>query len=187
MRTQQPLLIVVNGRPCTGKTSLATMISKDQGIPLFSKDVIKEILGKILGAKDRSASRRLGAAAIALMYQQAETVLTSGLPVMIESPLIPELAEQEVEELPDRTGCRVLQIFLRTDPSVILERFQSRPRESVFFHEEELQELKVTLATELAPVPVTGETIIVDTTNFRTVDYAQIVELVKFSFRVHAT
>ena len=113
MRFPQPLLVIVNGRPCTGKTTLASMLSRHLGIPLFSKDAIKEKLGEVLGTEDRSASRRLGAAAIALMYQQAEIVLTSGLPAMIESPLTPKFAEKEIEELRSRTGCRILQIFLR--------------------------------------------------------------------------
>ena len=155
------------------------MISRDQGIPLFSKDVIKETLGEALGAEDRSASRKLGAAAIAVMYQQAEIVLTSGLSAMIESPLIPELAENEIEELRSRTGCRILQILLRAEPSVILDRFRSRPREGVFFHEDELRELEAAVATELKPVPVSGETIIIDTTDFRAVDFAQITEHVR--------
>ena len=98
---------------------------------------------------------------------------------MIESPLIPELAEREIEELRSRTECRILQIFLRADPSVILERFRSRPRDGVFFHEEELSELEATVATELRPVPVAGETITIDTTDFRAVDYAAIVENVR--------
>ena len=179
MRNQQPLLIIVNGRPCTGKTTLASMISRDLRIPLFSKDAIKEKLGEVLGVEDRSTARRIGAAAIGLMYQQAEIVLTSGLPAMIESPLIPELAEREIEELRSRTGCRILQIFLRSEPSAILNRFRSRPRDGVFFHEEELRELEATVSTDLAPVPVTGETIVVDTTDFCAVDFVQVVEKAK--------
>ena len=103
---------------------------------------------------------------------------------MIESPLIPELAENEIEELQSRTGCRILQIFLRAEPAVILERFRSRPREGVFFHEEELRELEAAVATELVPVPVSGETIIIDTTDYRAVDYEQIAEQVRSILRV---
>jgi len=179
MRNQQPLLVIVNGRPCTGKTTLASILSRDLRIPMFSKDAIKEKLGESLGAEDRSASRRLGAAAIALMYQQAEILLTSGLPAMVESPLISELAEKEIEELQSRTNCRILQVFLRAEPSVILERFRSRPRKGVFFHHEELRELEATVTTELAPVTVAGKTIFIDTTDFRTVDFARISERVR--------
>lgn len=187
MRNQQPLLVIVNGRPCTGKTTLASILSRDLRIPMFSKDAIKQKLGETLGTEDRSTARRLGAAAIALMYQQAEIALTSGLPAMVESPLTPEFAEKEIEELRSRTGCRILQVFLRAEPSVILERFRSRPREGVFFHDEELRELEATVTTELAPVPVAGKTIFIDTTDFRAVDYAEIFEWVRSSFRGRAS
>lgn len=179
MRNQQQLLVIVNGRPCTGKTTLASTLSGELGIPLFSKDAIKQKLGETLGTEDRSTARRLGAAAIALMYQQAEAVLTSGLPAMVESPLISELAEKEIEELQSRTNCRILQIFLRAEPSVILERFRSRPRKGVFFHDEELRELEATVTTELVPVPVAGKTIVIDTTDFRAVDFEHISERVR--------
>ena len=77
------------------------MLSRKLRIPLFAKDSIKERLGAVLGAKDRAASGRLGVASIALMYQQAEIVLASGFPAMIESPLLPNLAADEIEETSD--------------------------------------------------------------------------------------
>ena len=90
---------------------------------------------------------------------------------------------KEIEELQDRTGCRILQIFLRAEPAVILEQFRSRPREGVFFHEEELGELGATVATELKPVPVAGETLVIDTTDFSTMNSVQITEQVKYRLR----
>ena len=178
VKERQPLLIIVNGRPCTGKSHLASMISKKLRIPLFAKDLIKEKLGEILGTEDRAASGRLGVASIALMYQQAEIVLASGFPVMIESPLLPNLAADEIETLRRRVGCRLFQIFLRAEPEVILERFRSRARGGVHFHDEALQELEAIVATELEPVPISGHTLIVDTTDFRAVNYPEIIERV---------
>ena len=179
MKEEQPLFIIVNGRPCTGKSHLAFMLSEKLRIPLFAKDSIKEKLGSVLGAEDRAASGRLGVASIALMYQQAETVLTAGFPVMIESPLLPDLAADETEEIRNRTGCRLFQIFLRAEPEVILERFRSRARGGVHFHDEALRELEAVVEIELEPVPISGQTIIVDTTDFRAVNYMEIIEQVR--------
>ena len=178
MRNEQPLLIIVNGRPCTGKSHLASTLSERLKIPLFAKDSIKEKLGAILEAEDRAASGRLGVASIALMYQQAEIVLASGFPAMIESPLLPNLAADELDTLRSRTGCRLFQIFLRTEPEVILERFRSRARGGVHFHDEALRELEAIVETELEPVPISGQTLIVDTTDFRAVNYTEIIERV---------
>ncbi|MCY4653166.1 MAG: AAA family ATPase [Dehalococcoidia bacterium] len=178
MKERHPLLVIVNGRPCTGKSHLASMLSMKLRIPLFAKDSIKEKLGAILGAEDRTASGRLGVASIALMYQQAEIVLTAGFPAMIESPLLPRLAADEIEAIRSRAGCRLFQIFLRAEPDVILERFRSRARGGVHFHDEALGELEAVVPTELDPVPISGQTLIVDTTDFRTVNYTEIIERV---------
>ena len=179
MRAGRPLLIIVNGRPCTGKSHLASVLADKLRIPLFSKDTIKDLLGVVVGAADRTASKRLGIAAIALMYQQAEVVLKSGLPAMIESPLLPEVAAVEIETLQIQTDCRLFQIFLRAEPSVILERFRSRARRGLHFHEESLRELEVAVQTELEPVPIRGRTLVLDTTNFDKVNYAEITEQIR--------
>ena len=129
MNEPHTLLVIVNGRPCTGKSHLASMLSRETEDTLVRQGLaIKEKLGEILGAEDRAASGRLGVASIALMYQQAEIVLASGFPAMIESPLLPKLAADEIETLRRRVGCRLFQIFLRAEPEVILERFRSRAR-----------------------------------------------------------
>ena len=185
MRDDQPLFVIVNGRPCTGKSRLATLLSEKLRIPLFAKDAIKERLGSVLGAADRSASGRLGAAAITLMYQQAETVLASGFPAMVESPLIPTMAEGEIEALRNRTGCRIFQIFLQAEPDVILERFRHRQRGGVHFHEEALRELEAAVAVDLTPVPISGQTLIVDTTDFDAVNYTEITERVRYAHGHH--
>jgi predicted kinase len=56
--------VVVSGPPGSGKSTLATALAPRLGLPLFSKDTIKESLLDTLGAPDVEASRRLGAAAV---------------------------------------------------------------------------------------------------------------------------
>jgi predicted kinase len=174
-----PLLIVVNGRPGTGKSYLAEMLSTALRIPLFAKDALKETLGAILGAEDRSASQRLGTAAIALMYEGAATVLRAGFPAILESPLVPQLAARDIEAVQARTECRVVQLFLRAEPAIMLERFRVRTRDGVHFHAESLVELEAAAGEELEPVPIRGETLMIDTTNFETVDYGAIADYVR--------
>ena len=181
-RSDQPLLIIVNGRPCTGKSYLASVISESLRIPLFSKDEIKEQLGEVVGVANRAASKRLGIAAITLMYQQARIVLKAGLPTIIESPLLPDLAAREIETLQIQTGSRILQIFLQAEPFVILRRFRVRARGGLHFHDESMRELEAAVQTELIPVAVRGKTVVVDTTDFNSVNYAEIVEQVRNAY-----
>ena len=71
------VVILVNGLPAAGKTTLARALSRRLSLPLFSKDVIKEAHADIFGAQppdgrpQRSWNSRFGAAANATMWGAA--------------------------------------------------------------------------------------------------------------------
>jgi len=68
------LVILVNGLPAAGKTTLARALSRRLSLPLFSKDVIKEAHADIIGAQppdgrpQRAWNSQFGAAANATIW-----------------------------------------------------------------------------------------------------------------------
>ncbi|GIH04200.1 hypothetical protein Rhe02_22670 [Rhizocola hellebori] len=68
------LVVLVNGLPGAGKTTLARTLSQSIGLPLFSKDTIKEAHAEVLGTEpptgwpQRHWSAALGAAASHTMW-----------------------------------------------------------------------------------------------------------------------
>lgn len=67
-------IILVSGAPAAGKTTLATALAATLRLPLISKDDIKETLVDALAgpAADLAWSRRIGAAAMQVLWRLAE-------------------------------------------------------------------------------------------------------------------
>lgn len=67
------LAILVNGLPAAGKTTLARLLARHLGLPLFSKDTIKEAHADVLGTEragwpQRRWNKAIGAAASETMW-----------------------------------------------------------------------------------------------------------------------
>jgi glucokinase len=68
------LVVLVNGLPAAGKSTLARALSRELALPLFSKDVIKEAHADVLGVQppdgrpQRAWNSQFGAAANATMW-----------------------------------------------------------------------------------------------------------------------
>ena len=57
-----PLLIIISGPPCSGKTALGGWLARELGLPLLHRDGFKEALFDSLGWSDLEWSQRLGGA-----------------------------------------------------------------------------------------------------------------------------
>jgi glucokinase len=84
VEVRQAHLILITGLPGTGKSTLARSLARHLRVPLICKDTIKEPLLDLLGATDRSASRRLSDASFAVMFALARDCLRAGTDVILE-------------------------------------------------------------------------------------------------------
>ena len=71
MASTAPLFVVVTGPPGSGKTTLATALAAEMRLPLFAKDTIKEVLMTVLPVPDVETSKKMGRAAIEIMFALA--------------------------------------------------------------------------------------------------------------------
>lgn len=69
-----PLLVIVDGPPARGKT-IANSLGARLGLPMFSKDVIKDALFDVLETGDRAWSRKMGTASVEVILRLAQREL----------------------------------------------------------------------------------------------------------------
>jgi predicted kinase len=177
-------LIIVTGRPATGKSALATALSLQLGIPLVSKDDIKETMADSLGSGDRSLSRKYGKASFDIQFKILDRCLAANTSVIAETYFHGELARGAFERLIADHSCSVIQIVLRSDPDVIIQRFKDRnmrgERHSIHADSAVVPELERALAAgEYNGVPIQCSPLVVDTTDFASVNVGSICEFIR--------
>jgi predicted kinase len=110
--------VVVTGGPGSGKTALAEPLAHELGLPLFSKDLIKEALFDELGTGDRLWARRLGRASITALYRLAAHAPAA----VLEAVFARDAALADLKEL----GKPLIEIHCSCDPGTALARFEER-------------------------------------------------------------
>lgn len=182
----RPVLLLVTGPPCSGKTTIATRLSIELRLPVIGKDVIKELLFDTLGWKDRDWSRRLGHSSIEILFAFVEALLNAGQSIIVDCNFRRDMEGPRIDKLSNQYSARVLEIHCNADSCVLLERFRTRAQtgERHPGHGEELQseEFEANLQTGVwNPLRISNELLEVDTTRFERVDFAGIVSSVSLT------
>jgi predicted kinase len=71
-------IILVGGYCATGKSTFSLELSKLLNIPVFNKDIIKEVLGDGFGPENNIVEQKGSAATFLLMLHIAEQILQAG-------------------------------------------------------------------------------------------------------------
>src|SRR5690242_4883591 len=121
-----PLLVIISGPPCSGKTRLGSWLALELELPLFHRDGYKELLFDSLGWADLEWSQRLGGASYTLLYHAAATLLQAKRSLIIESNFDPQFDLQRLRDLANRHPFMPLQIRCMAEGAVLFERFKQR-------------------------------------------------------------
>ena len=164
-----PVLLIVNGYAASGKTTLARALSRELRWPLVVKDEFKELLFDRLGATDYEESKRLGAAAIDVMFSVARELLGAGTSVIIESPLLPRYDNARIRALERGADFLTVQLVLTGDPKALFERYRTRAergeRHPSHFDHDRLSDMHAMLHAPFESLTVSGETLYFDTSS----------------------
>ncbi|MEU6715997.1 ATP-binding protein [Nonomuraea sp. NPDC046802] len=133
------LVILVNGLPGSGKTTVARALGRELALPVFSKDDLKETLADVLdrpdGVGEREWSRRLGAAAGESMW----TLLArAGRGAVLESPWLAPLRPLVMDGL-SRAGVEAgsaREVWCEVPPELARSRYERRVRHLIHYDDE---------------------------------------------------
>jgi predicted kinase len=119
-----PRLVIVTGAPGTGKTVLATRLSHELGLPLLTKDAIKEAMMDALPVPDREASMQLGAAVFRLLFTFSQSLLDAGVGIVLEAPFTHPQADAPLRELGRNARTTLIQCVAPAE--LVLKRYRER-------------------------------------------------------------
>ena len=117
--------ILVAGMPASGKSTIAVRISESLGIPMLSKDSIKEVLFDDLGFHSRAEKVQLGTAAMHILYYAAAQLMKVGKPFILENNF-EDASIPGIMALLETHHYTAVTVRLTGDPEVIYRRFAAR-------------------------------------------------------------
>ena len=118
-------VVLVNGVPASGKSTLARGLAHASGWPLLTLDTVKEALFAHLGAGDREYNRRLGRASYQAIFAligefppRSTAIVDAWFGFQPREVLAEHLARAQVD--------RTVEIWLRARPELVAERYAAR-------------------------------------------------------------
>lgn len=122
----EPILYIITGLPGAGKTTYAEKLKLEAGLPVISRDSLKESLFDSMGHSDREWSVRLGAASWELMWDLTRELMKPKASFILESNFKPGRDESKIVAMPNFDSYRVIQIHCTADRDILFKRFKER-------------------------------------------------------------
>ena len=117
--------VLVTGIPAVGKSTAAAYLSRVLGLPLLSKDSVKELLYDRLGFSSREEKVRLGLAAMDAMYYAAGQLMEAGRPFILENNF-ENVSREGLMRLLAQHACTAITVALTGDYAAVYNRFCER-------------------------------------------------------------
>lgn len=172
----EPRLVVINGLPASGKSTLAAWISAEHGLPLFGKDDFKELLVDSTGLVELEYTRKFGKVSYEILFLIAHRCLQKRVSLVLEGNFtLGNETLQFVHEMRESAfDVYEIQCFAKGD--ILVDRFLTRKRHQAHTNlsDSEYRAYAETLRSEKLPPLGFSEYLEVDTSIPETIKYVNI-------------
>ena len=177
---EQPLLIVVTGRPASGKTTLAKILSQEIKCPLLSRDAFKEGYINTVKLNHAQLDNVVNLNIYETFFKAVDLLISNHISVIIEAAFQNKLWQPKLQPYLNRVKMRI--IICTIEPGLAKSRFTQRAlndagREK--FHGDSLTEDNIFSANSYNPPELPAPTLEVDTTSDYKPCVKQIIEFIK--------
>lgn len=184
-------LIIINGHPASGKTSIASALAEQTGYVLISRDELKERLydeqlnDRPADLTDLEWSQQLGGQSFDLLFEMIPPLLDKGESLVIESPFKRDTHSIVFQKIIDEYQLDAFQLMLTCDASELrrrfVERYESGERHPAHPDSEHAHRFEAggDFAIHREPLELSGKTMTLDTTNFEAVDVHSILDFLE--------
>jgi predicted kinase len=176
----QPLLLVVTGRPGTGKTTLAHALAREIRCPCLCRDEFKEGRVNTAGSDHVALGKDANWEVYETFFQAIELLLRRGITLVAEAAFQHKLWAPKLESLQTlcRLGIVVCEVAPQTARTRFIERGLADPHRERFHGDHAVQAAREGVDLPVGaydPPHLAVPTLIVDTTDGYRPDVASIV------------
>jgi len=121
---EKPLLIVVTGRPASGKTSLAHLLAMEIKCPLISRDELKEGYVNTMRLAHHQLNEKVNSDIYKTFFEVIDLLISKKISVVIEAAFQHKLWEPLLAKFLNRAEIRI--IICKIPLEIAKERFSRR-------------------------------------------------------------
>lgn len=177
---EKPLLIVVTGRPASGKTSVAHLLAKEINCPLISRDELKEGYINTKSIQSHQFNEKANSDIYKTFFEVIDLLISKRISIVIEAAFQHKLWETQLAKFLNKAEIRI--IVCKVPLELAKERFYKRildQPEREKFHEDSTIENTVLLTEDYEMINMPLPTLEVDTTDNYNPDLEKIVNFIK--------
>lgn len=120
------MIIIIQGPPASGKTTLASNLSEKLSLPCLSKDSISESLFDSMTPDNQKQREEIGNASYNLLFKLAGSLSKGTGDFIVESDFNPTGGAARMEDTLRDSKHEILEIYLTASSPTLLKRYEQR-------------------------------------------------------------